>query len=386
MGWLQKGHFCRPEITPVEPDPDNAGAGIEQFPTVVLILLKKGFRMKKRIVVIFIISIGMIAFFAGQAAAEGAQEETDLVIYTYDSFIAEWGPGPQVIPIFEEQTGYSVSIISTGDAGQMVSRAVLEKENPQADILLGIDNNLLSKALENGILEPYKPEGLDAVPENLHFDTTYHVIPYDYGYFSIIYDSEKISAPPASLEDLTKPEFEESIILMDPRTSSPGLGFLLWTVKIYGENFLEYWDRIEPSILTITEGWDAGYGLFTSGEAPLVLSYTTSPAYHLEYENTERYRATIFENGNYLQIEGAGITSGARHRKAAEAFIDFMLTEDFQSIIPLTNWMFPVRRGVSLPDSFRLAREPEEGLTHSHEEIAAHYETWIERWTKHVSR
>lgn len=342
--------------------------------------------MKKRFFFIIVSITGMLIFSAGLASAGGAQEEADLVIYTYDSFVAEWGPGPQVVPLFEEKTGYSVSIISAGDAGQVLSRAILEKDDPKADILLGIDNNLLSKAADNDILEPYKPAGIDKVPEQLHFDPNYRVIPFDYGYFSIIYDSESIADPPASLEDLTKPEFEESLILMDPRTSSPGLGFLLWTVKVYGEDYLDYWERLKPSILTVTEGWDAGYGLFTSGEAPLVLSYTTSPAYHLEYEGSDRYRSTIFKNGNYMQIEGAGITAGAPHREAAEAFINFMLTEDFQSIIPLTNWMFPVRGDIELPESFRMAEKPETGLTHPYGEIAARYETWIEQWTKLLSR
>jgi thiamine transport system substrate-binding protein len=342
--------------------------------------------MKNRTLLIITAVAGLLAFSAGQAAAGGAQEEADLVIYTYDSFVAEWGPGPRVIPMFEEKTGHSVTIISAGDAGQMVSRAILEKNNPKADILLGIDNNLLSKALESGILEPYKAEGMKNVPKDLHFDPTYHVLPYDYGYFSIIYDSETVADPPASLEDLTKQEFADSLILMDPRTSSPGLGFLLWTVAVYGENFTDYWERLKPSILTITEGWDTGYGLFTSGEAPLVLSYTTSPAYHLEYENTRRYRSSIFEKGNYMQIEGAGITAGSRHRKAAEAFIDFMLTEDFQSVIPLTNWMFPVLPDIGLPDSFEAAKKPETGLTHSYADIARNYERWIEQWTKHLSR
>lgn len=341
--------------------------------------------MKKRLFLPVLILISALLLPAA-LAAEGRQEEADLTIYTYDSFVAEWGPGPRIIPKFEEETGYDVTIISAGDAGQVVSRTILEKDNPKADILLGIDNNLLARVLEAEILEPYKPEALSEIPKDLHFDPTYHLVPYDYGYFSVIYDEKAVEEPPSSLEDLTKPRFKDSLILMDPRTSSPGLGFLLWTIKVYGDDFTRYWERLAPSILTITEGWDAGYGLFTTGEAPLVVSYTTSPAYHLEYEDTRRYRATIFEEGNYIQVEGLGIVKGTPRRKAAEAFVDYMLSEEAQSTLPLTNWMFPVRSGVPLPDSFSAALQPEKALSHSYKELAEHYDKWIDTWTKQLSR
>ena len=125
-------------------------------------------------------------------------------------------------------------------------------------------------------------------PHILIFDDSFHAVPFDYGYFAINYNSSVVSNPPASLEDLTKPEFEDSLILMDPRTSSPGLGFFLWTVEVYGNAFTDYWERLMPSVLTITDGWDSGYGLYTAGEAPLVLSYTTSPPYHVEYEGNRK--------------------------------------------------------------------------------------------------
>ncbi len=286
---------------------------------------------------------------------------------------------------FEEQYGIETSLISAGDAGQMLSRAIMEKSDPQADLLLGLDNNLLSRALQAGVLAPYRSPGLDAVPEELRFDPTDHLTPFDYGYFSIIYDSETVKQPPRSLEDLTDPRFARSLILMDPRTSSPGLGFLLWTVSVHGEDFEDYWRRLRPSILTVTEGWDTGYGLFTSGEAPLVLSYTTSPAYHLEYEETDRFRAAPFDDGHYMQIEGAGITAGAPNREAAERFIDFMLGREFQSILPLTNWMFPVRPDVHLPDSFRLALKPKNVQLLPADLIARENRKWIDRWLKVMS-
>ena len=343
-------------------------------------MFTKGTTLRYLVIALFFVSAAAPLFAGGEQ--EPAEEE--LVIYAYDSFVSEWGPGPVVVPIFEEKTGISVTLVSAGDAGQVLSKAILEKDDPRADIILGIDNNLLARALEAGILSTYEPAGINKVPERLIFDPEYHVIPFDYGYFSIVYDSKVISDPPASLEDLTDPRFADSLILMDPRTSSPGLGFLLWTIEVYGNDFPDYWRRLSDSILTITEGWDSGYGLFTAGEAPMVLSYSTSPAYHLEYEDTRRYRALPFEEGNYLQIEGIGILEGAPNREAAEQFLDFVLTDDFQSVLPTTNWMFPSVPETELPESYEIAVIPEESLMLDFSEIEAGYERWIDMWLEAV--
>ena len=310
----------------------------------------------------------------------------DLVIYAYDSFVSEWGPGPQVIPKFEQRHGVEVQVISAGDAGQVLSRAILEKENPRADIVLGIDNNMLSRALQADVLEPYRSPNLERIPERLIFDSTHSVTPFDYGYFAFVYDSESLDGPPTSLEQLTDPRFRKKIIVQDPRTSSPGLGFLLWTVAVCGEEYLEYWSRLQPNLLTITDGWDTAYGMFTSGEAPMVLSYTTSPAYHVEYEQSERYRALLFAEGNYLQIEGIAVLKGAPHPDTARRFIDFVLTEEFQGEIPLTNWMYPVDPDVATPDSFRFAPEPERSLQLPAARIRANRDRWIDAWVEQISR
>ena len=328
----------------------------------------------------------LLVFSAASAAATPAVEEAGLVIYAYDSFVAEWGPAPLVIPKFEKKHGVEDTVISVGDAGQVLSRAILEKDNPQADIVVGIDNNMLSRALEEEVLQPYRSPNLDAVPGRLIFDSTHSVTPFDYGYFAFVYDSDVLEDPPESLEELTAPRFRKRVIVQDPRTSSPGLGFLLWTIAVYGEEYLEYWKRLQPNLLTITDGWDTAYGMFTSGEAPMVLSYTTSPAYHVEYEQTERYRALLFEEGNYLQIEGMGILKGAPHPELARKFIDFILTEDFQAEIPLTNWMYPVDPQVDTPASFRFAPEPEHALQLPAAEVRDNRERWVKAWVELVSR
>ncbi len=237
-----------------------------------------------------------------------------LVIYAYDSFTSDWGTGPAVIPAFEKATGIKVELVSTGDAGQTLARLIGEKDAPKADIIVGIDGNLAPKAIAADVLQAYKPKAAKNVPSNLMLDKDWRLTPYDYGTFAIIWDSEKLAVPPASLEDLTKPEYAKKLILMDPRTSSPGLGFLAWTKAVYGDKLADYWKRLSPSILTMSPGWDTGYGLFTKGEAPLVLSYTTSPAYHAQYETAGRYKALEFPEGHPVQVEGAGIVKGAAHR------------------------------------------------------------------------
>lgn len=341
--------------------------------------------MKTALVLFTVIVWSFSAFFPHTLFAEGSRETDEpngeeIIIYAYDSFVAEWGPAGKIIPVFEEKTGIDVTIQSAGDAGQVLSRVIMESDNPRADIIIGIDNNMLTKALDADVLSPYTPENLEQIPDYLLFDPTHHVIPFDYGYFSIIYDSRSIDNPPSTLQDLTKPDYKDQLILMDPRTSSPGLGFFLWTIEVYGDDFISYWEQLKPSILTITEGWDAGYGLFVNGEAPMVLSYTTSPAYHAEYEESTQYKATLFEKGNYMQIEGMGIIKGAANRESAEKFIDFMLTEDFQSVIPLTNWMFPVNPDVKLPDSFQYALKPDKSFLLDSGEIEKNYDRWIDMW------
>ena len=279
------------------------------------------------------LSVILMIPFLSCTRRSSSEAEKVLVIYAYDSFASKWGPAPVVIPIFEEATGIKVELVAAGDAGQVLARVIEEKEAPRADIIIGIDNHLLPKAIQADVLEVYKPAGASRIKPGLVLDPQWRLTPFDWSTFAIIWDSELLAVPPSSLEDLTKPEYRKKLILMDPRTSTPGLGFLAWTKAVYGNDLADYWKRLAPSVLTMAPGWDTGYGLFTRGEAPLVLSYTTSAAYHAEYETAGRYRALEFPEGHPVQIEGAGIIKGAKNRKAAEAFLDFMLSPDFQNAI-----------------------------------------------------
>ena len=293
-------------------------------------------------------------------SAQGSSkaEDKSLVVYTYDSFVSEWGAGPKIAPLFEKETGIKVKFLSKGDGGQLLSALLLEKGKSDADLVLGLDNFLAPKALASKLFRAYKPAGLSELSSDLKLDPSNRLIPYDYGHFAIVWDSAKLPNPPTCLEDLTKSEYAKKLILLDPRTSTPGLGFLAWTKAVYGSAWKDYWRRLRPSVLTLAPGWDQGYGLFTSGEAPLVLSYAADGAYHLEYEKTERYKALDFSDGLVRQVETAGILAAAKHPRNAERFMDFLLSAECQRELPLTQWMYPVLSSVPLPESYRAALRP----------------------------
>lgn len=299
-------------------------------------------------------------------------ENTDskkVVVYAYDSFVADWGPAPQLEKLFEAKTGLDLVFISVGDSGQVLSRAILEKENPNSDILLGIDNHLFDKAIKENVLQEYTPKNTkDFISEELWFKqnssfSEWVLTPYDWSTFAIMFDSLATEdgvplSEPKSLSDLTKREYNKKLILMDPRTSTPGLGFVAWTVSVFGDDYLDFWKNLKESILTMSPGWDTGYGLFTSGEAPLVISYTSSEPYHIECDNTNRYKALYFEEGHAVQVEGAAITKNAKNVEGAKKFLDFLISEEAQAIIPTTQWMYPVNKNIILPECFSTVKMP----------------------------
>ncbi len=281
-----------------------------------------------------------------------------VVVYAYDSFAGEWGPGPELIEKFKKATGYDLVLVDCGDAIEAYNRAVSEKNNVQADVILGIDNNLASKALEADILKSYKPKNADSIltaglVEQLGGD--WRLTPYDYSHFAMIFDTQSGLPEPTSLADLTSDIYKKKIILMDPRTSTPGLGFASWTISIFGDKYPEYWESLKGNILSMTPGWSAGWGMFTKGEAPLVISYTTSPAYTYWDEGSDRYKAVIFEEGHVMQVEGYGILKNCPNEKGAKAFMDFLLTEDAQETFLYTQWMYPANKNVVIPECYQVA-------------------------------
>jgi len=316
-------------------------------------------------------------------AALPARAET-LTVYTYDSFISEWGPGPGIETAFEAECGCDLVWVGVDDAGLLLTRLRLEGAATEADVVLGLDTALMADAQVSGLVQAHE---LPYPPLSLPMDWTDPVwIPVDYGYFAVIYDAQAMPEPPVSFDDLVSGLDESKIIIEDPRTSTPGLGLLLWVKSLYGEDASQAWQDLSPRVLTVTKGWSEAYGLFLDGEAPMVLSYTTSPAYHIMVENTDRYRAAEFPEGNYMQIEVAAMTAATDQPDLARQFLNFVMTPAFQKKIPEGNWMYPViDLGDDLPETFRDLPTPK-ALLMAPSEVSLQRSTWIQEWLNAMSQ
>ncbi|MBO0143823.1 thiamine ABC transporter substrate binding subunit [Agrobacterium sp. Ap1] len=316
-------------------------------------------------------------------AAE-AQDKT-LTVYTYESFTSDWGPGPKIKAEFEKTCACTVNFVGVADGVALLTRLKLEGTGSEADIALGLDTSLISEAKATGLFEA---NGVDAgavkVPGNYADDT---FIPYDYGHFAVIYDTQTIKNPPKSLKDLIEGDASQKIAIQDPRTSTPGLGLLLWVKSVYGDKAPEAWAKLRDRVLTVTPGWSEAYGLFTKGEVPMVLSYTTSPAYHMVEEKTDRYQAASFSDGHYIQIEVAGILKHAKDKDLAKSFLAFLISPAAQDIIPTTNWMMPAAATAApLPEAFDKLVKPEKTLLIGSDEVAKSRQAWIDEWLTAMSK
>jgi len=299
----------------------------------------------------------------------------ELTVYTYESM--DWFIG-EVSEQFEAENDCNLKVIKLGDAGSGLSRMILEKNYPRADVVLGLDQSLTIKALENDLLEPFIPTSIEAVEnDNIIFDKSGHVTPFDYGAIALIFDPERLANPPQTFEDLV--DMEKALIIQDPRSSSTGQAFLLWTIAIYRDNWQAFWKRIKPSILTVTSGWTEAFSKFEAGEAPMMVSYATDGAYSYEYYGSVTYKTLIPEEGAYIQIEGVGIVKGTDNRELAEKFVEFTLSKDFQKEIPLNQWMFPVV-DVQMPESFQYALKPQKILTLDAALIRENIDEWLDEW------
>lgn len=323
---------------------------------------------------------GLAALFALSLSASMADAaDKTLTIYTYESFVSEWGPGPKVKEAFEKTCDCTVDFVGVADGVALLTRLKLEGESTKADLVLGLDTNLVAEAKATGQFEPH---GIDVsavkVPGGFSDDV---FVPYDYGHFAVVYDTEAMKTPPKSLKELVEGDAKDKIVIEDPRTSTPGLGLLLWVKSVYGDEADEAWAKLKGRVLTVTPGWSEAYGLFTKGEAPMVLSYTTSPAYHMVAEETERYQAAAFEEGHYIQIEVAGILKTAPQKELARQFMAFMVSPGFQDTIPTNNWMMPAAAtSEPLPDAFGKLVAPEKTFLMSPDEVATHRKAWIDEW------
>ncbi len=316
----------------------------------------------------------------------GAEAATPtLTVYTYNSFTSDWGPGPQVKKAFEAQCDCNLELVGLEDGVSMLNRLKLEGKNTRADLVLGIDTNLTAEARATGLFESHGMRMESSALPKPWDDELF--LPYDYGYFAFVYNREQLKNPPASLRQLVEDENGPTLLLQDPRTSTPGLGLLLWVKKIYGDQADSAWAKLSPRIVTVSKGWSEAYGLFLKNEADMVLSYTTSPAYHMIAEQDRRFAAARFSEGHYQQIEVAGMVRSSQQKGLARAFLQFMLSEPFQRIIPTTNWMYPAALGqASLPPEFAQLVDPSPALLFDDKLVAKQRKQWVDEWLEVMSR
>lgn len=314
-------------------------------------------------------------------ATSALAETPVLTVLTYDSFTSEWGPGPAVEAAFEATCACDLRFIPAGDGAALLARIQLEGAASEADIVLGLDTSLTAAATATGLFAPHGVIGATSLP--VAFEDPLF-LPFDWGWFSFVYDRSKVSTAPASFEALAASDLK--IVIQDPRSSTPGLGLLLWVKAAYGDRAAGIWAGLADNIVTVTPGWSEAYGLFLEGEADMVLSYTTSPAYHLIAESDDTKAAALFDEGHYMQVEVAGKLAATDQPELAEQFLAFILTDAFQSVIPQTNWMYPaVTPAAGLPDGFDTFR-PAKSLLLSPDAAEAARNPALAEWQAALAR
>ena len=302
-----------------------------------------------------------------------------LTIYTYDSFVSEWGPGPIIEKIFEEKHNADVEFVAVDSAATLLNKVILEGDTSKADIVLGLDMNLFDLAEKSGLFTTHNINDINnLINLPLKWESN-KFVPYNYGYFSFVYNEANLATPPKSMDELIN-STNARIVIQDPRTSTPGLGLLTWMKALYGDKAGDEWKKLNKKIISVTKGWtDAYYNFFMAGEADMVLSYTTSPAAHIMFEERYDILATTFEEGNYITIEFAGILNNSQNKDLANKFLNFMLSKEFQSVIPSTNIMYPVTNIKDLPEAFDKLDVPN-FIQMDPKEINKNKEKWIDEW------
>jgi thiamine transport system substrate-binding protein len=329
--------------------------------------------------------------------ASGSGSRT-VTLVSHDSFAAS----ADVLKAFEKKSGYKVKILKDGDAGQAVNKAILTKDTPQGDVFFGVDNTLLSRALDNDLFQSYEAKGSDLILPEYRTDQDKHrVTPVDSGDICVNYDkayfTEHKLDPPASFDDLIKPEYKNLLVTENASTSSPGLGFLLGTAAKYGDDgWQDYWKKLKANGVKVVDGWEQAYneefsgsatGKKAKGDRPLVVSYASSPPAEVVYGDPKPKTApTGVATGTcFRQVEYAGLLSNAKNAEGGKELIDFLLTKQFQDDMPLNMFVYPVREGAQVPEEFvkygPQAGDPE---TMDPAKIADHRDEWVKSWTSLV--
>ena len=340
-----------------------------------------------------IVAIGALLaatlLFASPRPSAQAATKRSVTIVAYDSFT----PSKAIFDPFTKKTGITVKVVTAGDGGALVNKAILTKGEPLGDVLWGVDNTFLSRALKAAIFDPYHSSApLDAALRKLvpHDEVT----PVDYGDVCVNYDRARTPNPPTSLEDLAKPAFARELVVESPATSSTGLAFMLGTIAHFGESrWRTYWAQLKTGGVKVVDGWDAAYNTEFSGSGgrgkrALVVSYGSSPPAAVIFGKDPKAKVSpigVVASTCFRQVEFAGVLRNSKHTAEARAVIDYLVGPEFQADLPLSLFVFPARTGVAWPEAFRrFAIAPTTPLRMSPAEIAAGRDRWIDEWSKTV--
>ncbi|MBV0892186.1 thiamine ABC transporter substrate-binding protein [Paracoccus sp. Z118] len=304
-----------------------------------------------------------------------AQDRPELTIYAPDYFASEWGPGPKIEQGFEAACGCDLVFVT----GDVLPRLLIERGRTRADVVIGLNTDQTARARETGLFAPHGQD-TSALTMPVAWDDDVF-LPFNYSELAFVYDETRLPSPPQSFAALLDAPDDLRIVIQDPRASASGLALLLWVKSVYGDGAGEAWAKLAPKVLTVTPGWSESYGLFTSGEADMVLSYTSSPAYHIMAEDDLTKHAAIFPEGHYLMVELAAKLEGSDQPELAQAFMDYILTPEFQSIIPEANWAWPAKLPPeALPQAFRDLPRPDKTFLYSEAEAEALRQPALDEW------
>ncbi|MFI9175262.1 thiamine ABC transporter substrate binding subunit [Streptomyces lincolnensis] len=346
-----------------------------------------------------VVGLGLVTLSAcGSSDGGSGTDSKTVTLVSHDS----WAVSKNVLADFEKRSGYRVRVLKDGDAGQAVNKAILTKDNPQGDVFFGVDNTLLSRALDNGLFQSYEAKGSDLVLPEYRVDQDKHrVTPVDTGDICVNYDkayfSEHKLNPPASFDDLVKPAYKNLLVTENASTSSPGLGFLLGSAAKYGDDgWQDYWKKLKANGVKVVDGWEQAYneefsgsstGKKAGGDRPLVVSYASSPPAEVIYADPKPTTAPtgVAEGTCFRQVEYAGLLSNAANGKGGKALLDFLLSKEFQDDMPLNMFVYPVREGAQVPQEFvKFGPQAEDPETMDPARIAGHRDDWVKSWTSLV--
>lgn len=305
-----------------------------------------------------------------------------VVLVTHDSFAM----GKDVLAAFTKKTGITIDVRKMGDAGALTNQLVLTKGNPIGDVAYGVDNTFASRALDEGVFEPYEVK-VDG-PAKYRVDDTNRLTAVDLGDVCLNIDPAALKAKnvpePTTYADLAKPEYKDLLVVEDPATSSPGLAFVLGTVAKLGDGWQDYWKALKANGVKVVSGWEEAYtqdfsGSSGKGPRPIVVSYASSPSAEVDDQGNPRTKAVL--DTCFRQVEYAGVLKNAVHAGDAKKVMDFLLSQDFQSQVPDQMYVYPTREDVALPDAWRKAAPlPTAPADLPAKDIQQRRERWITEW------